>query len=168
MTPPPKPALPRLLAAFAFAAILAYPLPLFASAANDALAPEEADEGPAGPASPAEPAVPPQAEACIGQACPSSAADWIFFRYGKDCAGVDWKFLRSAAKAQGGLDPQACAGNLAPFLSFLTCAQPPDPEADARRMNAFIEARVREALDHYYWLHKRFKTRPAGERSPYE
>ena len=43
-----------------------------------------------------------------------------------------------------------------------------DPDADARRMNAFIEERVREAPEQYYWLHKRFKTRPAGERSPYE
>jgi len=43
-----------------------------------------------------------------------------------------------------------------------------DAEADARRMNAFIEERVREAPEQYYWLHKRFKTRPAGERSPYE
>lgn len=43
-----------------------------------------------------------------------------------------------------------------------------DLEADARRMNAFIEERVREAPEQYYWLHKRFKTRPAGERSFYE
>ncbi|MBI2291627.1 MAG: lipid A biosynthesis acyltransferase [Betaproteobacteria bacterium] len=43
-----------------------------------------------------------------------------------------------------------------------------DLEADARRMNAFIEERVREAPEQYYWLHKRFKTRPAGERNPYE
>ena len=43
-----------------------------------------------------------------------------------------------------------------------------DPEADARRMNAFIEDRVREMPEQYYWLHKRFKTRPAGEPSPYE
>ena len=43
-----------------------------------------------------------------------------------------------------------------------------DGEADARRMNAFIEARVREAPEQYYWLHKRFKTRPAGEGSFYE
>ena len=43
-----------------------------------------------------------------------------------------------------------------------------DPEADAKRMNAFIEERVREMPEQYYWLHKRFKTRPAGERSPYE
>jgi len=43
-----------------------------------------------------------------------------------------------------------------------------DAEADARRMNAFIEARVREAPEQYYWLHKRFKTRPAGEQNPYE
>jgi KDO2-lipid IV(A) lauroyltransferase len=37
----------------------------------------------------------------------------------------------------------------------------------ARRMNAFIEERVREAPAEYFWTHKRFKTRPAGEVSPY-
>lgn len=43
-----------------------------------------------------------------------------------------------------------------------------DVEADTRRMNAFIEERVREMPEQYYWLHKRFKTRPPGERSLYE
>ena len=43
-----------------------------------------------------------------------------------------------------------------------------DDIEDARRMNAFIEARVLEMPAQYYWLHKRFKTRPAGEPSPYE
>jgi KDO2-lipid IV(A) lauroyltransferase len=43
-----------------------------------------------------------------------------------------------------------------------------DLEADARRMNLFIEERVREMPEQYYWLHKRFKTRPAGEANPYE
>lgn len=38
-----------------------------------------------------------------------------------------------------------------------------DEAADARRMNEFIEARVREMPEQYYWLHKRFKTRPAGD-----
>jgi Kdo2-lipid IVA lauroyltransferase/acyltransferase len=38
-----------------------------------------------------------------------------------------------------------------------------DAHADARRMNEFIEARVREMPEQYYWLHKRFKTRPPGE-----
>jgi KDO2-lipid IV(A) lauroyltransferase len=42
-----------------------------------------------------------------------------------------------------------------------------DVEADTRRMNAFIEERVREMPEQYYWLHKRFKTRPPGEASPY-
>jgi len=42
-----------------------------------------------------------------------------------------------------------------------------DLTADARRLNAFIEARAREMPEQYYWLHKRFKTRPAGEASPY-
>ncbi len=37
-----------------------------------------------------------------------------------------------------------------------------DLVADVTRMNAFIEARVREAPEQYFWLHKRFKTRPPG------
>ena len=41
-----------------------------------------------------------------------------------------------------------------------------DVEADTRRMNAFIEERVREMPEQYYWVHKRFKTRPPGEASP--
>ena len=43
-----------------------------------------------------------------------------------------------------------------------------DVERDTRRMNAFIEARVLEMPEQYFWLHKRFKTRPAGEASFYE
>ncbi len=42
-----------------------------------------------------------------------------------------------------------------------------DVEADVRRMNAFIEERIREMPDQYFWAHKRFKTRPPGEPSPY-
>ena len=42
-----------------------------------------------------------------------------------------------------------------------------DLEADIRRMNAFIEERVREMPEQYFWAHKRFKTRPAGEPNPY-
>jgi KDO2-lipid IV(A) lauroyltransferase len=38
-----------------------------------------------------------------------------------------------------------------------------DNVADARRMNAFIEERVREMPEQYFWTHKRFKTRPPGE-----
>jgi KDO2-lipid IV(A) lauroyltransferase len=38
-----------------------------------------------------------------------------------------------------------------------------DVAADTRRMNAFIEERVQEMPEQYYWVHKRFKTRPAGE-----
>lgn len=37
------------------------------------------------------------------------------------------------------------------------------PEADARRMNEVIEAAIREVPEQYFWVHKRFKTRPPGE-----
>ena len=42
-----------------------------------------------------------------------------------------------------------------------------DVEADTRRINAFIEAQVLTMPEQYYWVHKRFKTRPEGEPSPY-
>lgn len=42
-----------------------------------------------------------------------------------------------------------------------------DLEADTRRMNAFIESEVRGMPEQYFWLHKRFKTRPAGEKRLY-
>lgn len=42
-----------------------------------------------------------------------------------------------------------------------------DIVAATRRMNAFIEERVREAPAEYLWTHKRFKTRPPGEPGVY-
>ena len=38
-----------------------------------------------------------------------------------------------------------------------------DPLADTRRMNEYIERRVLEMPEQYFWMHKRFKTRPEGE-----
>jgi KDO2-lipid IV(A) lauroyltransferase len=40
-------------------------------------------------------------------------------------------------------------------------------EADTRRMNAFIEGEVLKMPEQYFWLHKRFKTRPPGEKGVY-
>ena len=37
-----------------------------------------------------------------------------------------------------------------------------DPQADAARMNAFIEGQIRQRPAQYLWLHKRFKARPPG------
>ena len=42
-----------------------------------------------------------------------------------------------------------------------------DVVADTQRMNDFIEARARENSEQYFWLHKRFKTRPEGEQGFY-
>jgi KDO2-lipid IV(A) lauroyltransferase len=44
----------------------------------------------------------------------------------------------------------------------------PDIGAATQRMNAFIEAQVRETPDEYFWAHKRFKTRPPGMPEVYE
>jgi KDO2-lipid IV(A) lauroyltransferase len=43
----------------------------------------------------------------------------------------------------------------------------PSVEDDTRRMNAFIEAEIRRFPEQYLWMHKRFKTRPPGEKRPY-
>lgn len=43
-----------------------------------------------------------------------------------------------------------------------------DIDAATRRMNAFIEERIREAPAEYFWSHKRFKTRPPGMPSVYD
>jgi KDO2-lipid IV(A) lauroyltransferase len=42
-----------------------------------------------------------------------------------------------------------------------------DDIADTRRMNEFIEQRILEMPEQYFWLHKRFKTRPEGEERFY-
>lgn len=42
-----------------------------------------------------------------------------------------------------------------------------DLNADAQRMNDFLEARIREQPEQYFWLHKRFKTRPEGQPPMY-
>ncbi len=38
-----------------------------------------------------------------------------------------------------------------------------DPVADLARVNALLEAQVRLAPEQYWWVHRRFKTRPEGE-----
>lgn len=40
-------------------------------------------------------------------------------------------------------------------------------EADTLRMNQYIETQVRRMPEQYFWLHKRFKTRPPGEAKFY-
>ncbi len=43
-----------------------------------------------------------------------------------------------------------------------------DAMADTRRMNEFIEQRVLEMPEQYFWLHRRFKTRPDGGENFYQ
>lgn len=42
-----------------------------------------------------------------------------------------------------------------------------DAEADTARMNAQLQAYIDVSPGQYYWVHKRFKTRPVGEASLY-
>jgi Kdo2-lipid IVA lauroyltransferase/acyltransferase len=62
---------------------------------------------------------------------------------------------------------QVGAGYVARFYPAWQDYPSGDLAADVRRMNAFIEERVREMPEQYFWAHKRFKTRPPGEPSPY-
>ena len=42
-----------------------------------------------------------------------------------------------------------------------------EAEQDATRLNALLESVIREMPEQYLWVHRRFKTRPKGERYPY-
>jgi len=42
-----------------------------------------------------------------------------------------------------------------------------DPVADAQAINDAIEKTIRRTPEQYLWLHRRFKTRPAGEPKLY-
>jgi KDO2-lipid IV(A) lauroyltransferase len=59
------------------------------------------------------------------------------------------------------------AGYVLKFYPAWTGFPTDNVAADVRRMNAFIEERVREMPEQYFWLHKRFKTRPPGEAKVY-
>jgi KDO2-lipid IV(A) lauroyltransferase len=80
---------------------------------------------------------------------------------------------RLAAMTQASIVP--CVTRLLPgaegyVLSFYPAWQnypTGDDIADTRRMNEFIEQRVLEMPEQYFWLHKRFKTRPEGETKFY-
>jgi KDO2-lipid IV(A) lauroyltransferase len=43
-----------------------------------------------------------------------------------------------------------------------------DATADTLRMNRELEVAVRSTPAQYYWVHKRFKTRPEGEAAAYK
>jgi len=54
------------------------------------------------------------------------------------------------------------AGYLLKFTAPVEGYPGDDEIADAAVMNERIEALVRERPDQYFWLHKRFKSRPDG------
>jgi Kdo2-lipid IVA lauroyltransferase/acyltransferase len=59
------------------------------------------------------------------------------------------------------------AGYRVRFLPAWTDFPTADPLADTARLNRWIEAEIRRNPAQYLWVHKRFKTRPAGEPGLY-
>ena len=53
------------------------------------------------------------------------------------------------------------------FLPALESFPGPDATADLARVNAIMEQQIRSAPQQYWWIHRRFKTRPEGEESFY-
>jgi KDO2-lipid IV(A) lauroyltransferase len=60
------------------------------------------------------------------------------------------------------------AGYRVHFLPPWTDFPTEDPLADTVAMNRWIEEQIRRNPAQYLWVHKRFKTRPAGEASLYQ
>jgi len=54
------------------------------------------------------------------------------------------------------------------FLPRLEDYPSDDPAADLARINAMIEDQVRRFPEQYWWIHRRFKTRPDGEPPFYD
>ena len=54
------------------------------------------------------------------------------------------------------------------FLPELENYPGDDPVSDLTRINKTIEEQVREAPEQYWWIHRRFKTRPEGEAPFYD
>ena len=53
------------------------------------------------------------------------------------------------------------------FLPALDSFPGPDAAADLARVNAIMEQHIRAAPEQYWWIHRRFKTRPEGDAGFY-
>jgi KDO2-lipid IV(A) lauroyltransferase len=70
--------------------------------------------------------------------------------------------LKHGGAAGGGRDAARRPGLPGALPAAWTDWPTDDPEADAPRMNALDRAEIRRNPAQYLWVHKRFKTRPAG------
>lgn len=59
------------------------------------------------------------------------------------------------------------AGYIVEILPPMADIPGPDPAADALRVNALLESHIRRCPEQYYWIHRRFKGRPAPYPDPY-
>lgn len=86
------------------------------------------------------------------------------------CAGTG--FAKIAARSGAAVIPGFalwCEAEGRYVLRFLPQVQMTgNPEDDTRHLQRILENVIREYPDHWLWIHRRWKTRPPGERSPYE
>jgi KDO2-lipid IV(A) lauroyltransferase len=59
------------------------------------------------------------------------------------------------------------SGYIVSFTAPLAPFPSDDVETDVTRLNGLVEATVRLYPDQYWWIHRRFKTRPPGGASIY-
>lgn len=59
------------------------------------------------------------------------------------------------------------AGYIVEILAPLADFPGPNPAADAQRVNDILEQHIRRCPEQYYWIHRRFKGRPAPHPDPY-
>ena len=83
------------------------------------------------------------AEKCLGDDCPKTINERLFYTYGTLCSGINWRFLKAIAQAESGLNTsdatgqcqglfqlntEACNDNIKDFKKSLNCGNLYDPE----------------------------------------
>ncbi|MDZ7686535.1 MAG: hypothetical protein U5O39_17395 [Gammaproteobacteria bacterium] len=86
--------------------------------------------------------------------------------FGVDC--LTSELVPDLVRKTGATPVVAWCKRLRDGAGFEVVMQPLSGELTAEAMNAAIERAVRTAPEQYLWSYKRFRTRPDGEREPYQ
>ena len=102
----------------------------------------------------------------------SSAENGAFVPFFGTPASANLTFARLAARSGADVIPGFATWS-ATERKYILRFYPPvlitgDAVEDTRRIQASIEAAIRETPDQWLWIHRRWKTRPEGEKSLYD